>query len=94
MLDQLMNLVRQNAGNAVIENPAIPNEKNEVAVQSAGNSIMQTLQNALSSGNIDDVLGYFKNGQSAAPALVNEATGNYASELKAKWVSPQTRPTV
>ena len=88
MLDNLINLVRQNAGSAVINNPAIPNEKNEVAVESAGNSIVNTLKNALSGGNVSDVLGYFKNGQSAAPALVTDATGNYASELQSKLGLP------
>lgn len=88
MLDNLINLVRQNAGGAVIENPAIPNEKNEEAVQSAGNSIENTLKNALAGGGIKEVLGFFKNGQSAAPALVTDATGNYASELQSKLGLP------
>lgn len=59
---------------------------------------MNTLGNALSGGNIGDVLGYFKNGQSASPALVTDAAGNYASEglpadqanNVAKEVVPQT----
>jgi hypothetical protein len=82
MLDNLINLVRQNAGPAVIDNPAIPNEKNEQAVQTAGKSIMGTLQNALSGGKINDVLGFFKNGSSGAPEIVQEATNNYASDLQ------------
>ena len=88
MLDNLINLVRQHAGSAVINNPSIPNEKNEEAVQSASSSIISTLKNALSGGNINEVLGYFKNGQSASPALVTDATGNYASELQSKFGLP------
>jgi hypothetical protein len=84
MLDNLTNLVRQNAGKAVIDNPAIPNEKNEQAVETAGKSIMSTLQNALSGGKINDVLGFFKNGRSGAPEIVQEATTNYASDLQIK----------
>ena len=84
MLDNLINLVRQNAGSAVINNPAIPNEKNEEAVSSAGGSIMATLQNALSGGKINDVLNYFKNGKDASPEIVKEATHNYASDLQNK----------
>jgi hypothetical protein len=84
MLDNLINLVRQNAGSAVIDNPAIPNDKNEQAVQTAGSSIMSTLQNALSGGKINDVLGFFKNGRSGAPEIVQEATTNYASDLQTK----------
>ena len=85
MFDQLTNLVRQHAGNAVINNPAIPNEKNEAAVESAGSSIMDTLKNALSGGKINDVLGYFKNGGSASPEIVQEATQNYSTELQNKF---------
>lgn len=84
MLDNLINLVRQNAGDAVINNPAIPNEKNEAAVQSAGSSILATLQNALSGGRLNDVLGFFKNGDSGSSEIVQEATGNYAQDLQNK----------
>ncbi len=84
MLENLINLVRQNAGNAVINNSSIPNEKNEEAVKDAGGSIMSTLQNALSGGKLNDVLNYFKNGNSASPEIVNEATNNYARDLQTK----------
>ena len=88
MLDKIINLVRENAGTAVINNASIPNDKNEAAVETAGNSIIDTLKNALSGGNLNEVLAYFKNGQSAAPALVTDATGNYASELQSKFGLP------
>ena len=84
MLDKLLDLVRQNSNDAITSNPSIPNEKNEQAVETAGSSIMDTLKNALSGGNINDVLGYFKGGAAAAPNLVQEATGNYAQNLQNK----------
>ena len=82
MFENLINLVRQNAGDAVISNPSIPNEKNEAAVETAGGSIMATLKNALSSGRLNDVLGFFKNGKQGSPELVQEATDNYAQDLQ------------
>ena len=82
MLENLINLVRQNAGDAVIDNPAIPNEKNEEAVESAGSSILATLKNALAGGKLNDVLGFFKKGQEGSPALVQEATDNYSQDLQ------------
>ena len=82
MLENLINLVRQNAGDAVISNPAIPNEKNEAAVESAGGSIMATLKNALAAGRLNDVLGFFKNGKQGSPELIQEATDNYAQDLQ------------
>ena len=66
MLDNLMNVIRKYTGSAVETNPAVPNEKNEAATQQAGNSIVETLKNALSSGRIADVLGYFKGGGAAS----------------------------
>jgi hypothetical protein len=47
MLDELINLVKQQAGDAIVNNPAIPNDKNDLAVQEAGSSILGGLQNAL-----------------------------------------------
>lgn len=84
MLENLINLVRQNAGDAVINNPSIPNEKNEEAVQTAGGSILSTLKNALAGGRLNDVLGYFKKGKQGSPELVQEATNNYSQELQNK----------
>lgn len=80
MLDNLMDLVRQNAGDGILNNKSIPNEKNEQAVQGAGNSIMSTLQNALAGGKLNDVLGFFKGGGDSG--IVDEATGNYARDLQ------------
>ena len=84
MLDNLMDLVRKYTGTAVNSNPAIPNEKNEAVTEQAGNSIVDTLKNALSSGRIADVLGYFKKGGAGNDDIVNEATSNYAQDLQAK----------
>ena len=84
MFENLTNLVRQNAGDAVISNPSIPNEKNEAAVETAGGSIMATLKNALAGGRLNDVLGFFKNGKQGSPQLVQEATNNYAQDLQTK----------
>lgn len=52
MFDKLIDLVRQNSGDGILNNNAIPNEKNEQAVQGAGNSIIATLQSALAGGKI------------------------------------------
>lgn len=84
MLDKLLDLIRGNASDAVVNNPAIPNEKNEEAVQSAGSSIMATLQNALAGGKIKDVLGYFTGKSDNSSDIVKEATTNYSKDLQTK----------
>lgn len=55
MLENLKELVRKYAGDAIINNPAIPNERNEEAVTDASTSILEGLKNAVSNGNTDDV---------------------------------------
>jgi hypothetical protein len=82
MLNKLIDLIRENAGTGIIDNKAIPNEKNEQAVQTAGSSIMTTLQNALSGGRLDEVLGFFKGENAASSNIVKEATDTYAKDLQ------------
>ena len=57
MLENLINLVRQNSSEALVNNPSIPNEKNEAAQVLAGNSITNTLQKALAGGKLNEVFG-------------------------------------
>ncbi|MBX3256059.1 MAG: hypothetical protein KF862_18125 [Chitinophagaceae bacterium] len=59
MLDNLFNLVKQYAGDAVINNPAIPNERNEEVIAEASGSIQGGFQDILAQGNISDVLKLF-----------------------------------
>ena len=82
MFEKLINLIRENAGTGIINNTAIPNDKNEKAVQTAGSSIMATLQNALAGGRLSDVLGFFKEGGSGSHGIVKEATNNYVQDLQ------------
>ena len=65
-----------------MNNTAIPNDKNEASVETSGTSIVSTLRNALAGGRIGDVLGFFKNGGSQSDPIVQEATSNYAQDLK------------
>ncbi|MBX2922205.1 MAG: hypothetical protein KF746_08445 [Chitinophagaceae bacterium] len=59
MSDNLFDLVKQFAGDAVINNPAIPNERNDEVIAAASGSIQGGFQDLLSQGNISDVLKLF-----------------------------------
>jgi hypothetical protein len=85
MLENLMDLIRQNAGSAITNNPAIPNERNEEAVQATGNSIISSLQNALSGGGIKDVMNMFSNGTADNNPVVSQAKGNLVETLKDRF---------
>ena len=55
MLDELFNLVKQNAGTAIVNNPAIPNEKNDEVINEASSSIAGGLQEMFSGGGVQDL---------------------------------------
>jgi len=85
MLDNLINLIKGNSKVAVINNPAIPNEKNNTAVEAAGTSILGTLKNSLSKGKINEVFSYFMKhgiGGGEQDSIVKEATADYANNLQ------------
>lgn len=87
MLDNLLNLVKQHAGSSIINNPAIPNERNDEAIETAGNSIAGGLQGMLGGGGIKDVLKLF-GGQDANDAnnpVVQNVSGNVIQDLMNKF---------
>lgn len=59
MLENLLDLIKQNAGSAIINNPAIPNEHNDAAISEAGSSIVDGLKKMIASGNTQDVVNLF-----------------------------------
>lgn len=73
MLDNLINLVKEHAGDAIINNPAIPNEKNDEAIQSAAGGIMEHLKGLTSGGGLDAITGLFNQGgnNSSHPEISN-----------------------
>ena len=86
MLEQLLQLVKENAGEAIINNPAIPNEKNDAAIETAAGSIFSGLQNIAGKGNIDSVLGMFQgSGDVASHPAVSKISGNVAGDLMKKF---------
>jgi hypothetical protein len=87
MLEQLQNLVRQYAGDSIVNNPAIPNEKNEEAVSDASNAIVAGLKGAVANGNVDGVVDLFKNGGNSAGSspVTHNITAGYAQDLIHKF---------
>jgi uncharacterized protein YidB (DUF937 family) len=71
MLNNLFDLVKQFSGEGIINNPVIPNEHNDAAVQVASNSIVDTLKNAVGNGNMADITNLFSSNNAAASPLAN-----------------------
>jgi hypothetical protein len=81
MLDQLMDLVKKHSGDAIINNPSIPNDKNNDVMQDASGSIMSGLQNMFSQGNLKDIMKMF-NGQSDGKSAVSQqVSGGFIQNL-------------
>ncbi len=70
MFDNLLDLVKQHAGDAIINNPAIPDERNDEAVNEASSSIFDGLKNAIGNGNMADIMNMFNNNTSPAETPV------------------------
>ena len=87
MFDQLSELVKQFGGDAVVNNPAVPNEQNDAVIQEAGGSILSGLQDIVASGNINDLSGMLS-GKTAIDGnnpvvqqLTEKVTGNLGEKL-------------
>ena len=83
MFDQLLSLVKENAGADIIENTAIPNERNDEAVEAATHSISDTFRNAIQSGNAQEVIQLFNdNGNNVSThPLAQNMQGNLTDRL-------------
>jgi len=87
MLEQLFNLVKEQAGTAIINNPDIPNDRNEEAVADVTNSVAGGLQNALAGGQFKDVLKLLggQGGDLQSNPMANQLSGNAISSLMDKF---------
>jgi hypothetical protein len=81
MLENLNSLVREEAGETIIQNPAIPNEHNEKAIEAASSSIHEVLQEKAASGNITEVSNLFKGGDPSGNPIVDKIKQVFAGKL-------------
>lgn len=92
MLDNLTDLVKGLAGDAVVNNPDIPNEHNDAVVAEATHTVAGGLQNMVAGGGLQSILSLFGGGgqQSSGGGLmnnpmVNMMIGHFASKLMSKF---------
>ncbi len=87
MLDQLIKLVEQNAGDAIIRNKAIPDQHNSAAIQTVAQQILSGLQSHASKGNLTQVAGLFQGGTQNLTSnpivsqLITSVAGTVASKF-------------
>jgi uncharacterized protein YidB (DUF937 family) len=93
MFDNLLKLVTENASDAIINNNAIPNEKNNEAINLTSNSIFDTLKSQASGGNMNDILSMFNSGSSTS--VNNAISSNVVQSLSSKLnIEPQQAQSV
>lgn len=85
MLDNLINLVKEHAGDAIINNPVIPNEKNDAAIGETANSIMSALQSQASGGNIQNIISMFSGGNAAGSPAASAISSTVVQNLTSKF---------
>ena len=61
MLEELLNLVKGNASESVINNPDVPNEYNDGVVAEATNTVASGLRNMVAGGGLQNILSLFGN---------------------------------
>lgn len=93
MLDNLFNMIKGVAGDAVINNPAVPNEQNEAVVAEATNTVAGGLQNLVAGGGLESILSLFGSGgqqQQGKSSLMSNPIvtmmiGHFAKKLMGKF---------
>lgn len=86
MLEQLVSLLQSEGRGAIIDNPAIPNERNDEAMGLAAETVMSGLKNALSNGQLNDVVGLFTgksdvNNNPVAQGLSSDLAGSMMNQF-------------
>jgi hypothetical protein len=94
MLDNLSQLVKESAQDAIVNNPDVPNEQNEAAIQAASGSIFDTLKDHLASGNLSGLLDAFKGGDAANSDVAQQATSSFTDKLAGMGINADSAKSI
>ena len=96
MFETLMNLVKQQSGDAIVNNPAIPNSQNDDAMQAVSSGILGGLQQQAQGGGIGNLMGTLTGQGGEGQGQVTEGVQqNVQQSLMEKLgISPQVAMSV
>ena len=96
MFETLMNLVKQHAGQAVINNPAIPDAQNENVMQTVTSSILSGLGQQAQGGGLGNLLGMVVNGGNAQQSSVTQGVQQHVEQnlMEKLGISPQVAMSI
>ena len=81
MFEKLFMLVKDNAGTAVIDNPAIPVKYHEAVINEASSSIIEVLKNQMETGRVKDLVKFFQFSGIYNNSLVSSIINKFANKL-------------
>jgi hypothetical protein len=81
MFEKLFLLVKNNAGTAVINNPAIPAKHHESVMIEASSSIIEVLKGQMEDGKLKDLVKYFQSSGIYNHSLVSSMVSRFANRL-------------
>lgn len=81
MLEQLINLVKEHAGTAIIDNNDVPNENNAAVINTTAGGIMDHLKNLASNGGLSNISNMLQNGTSGSSNEVSAMSSNIANTI-------------
>ena len=84
MFEQLLSLVKEHAGDAIINNAAIPNEHNDAAIETTTNGIMDALKGHLGSNGIEGLTSMIQGGNVNGD-LMDTIKNNVSGSLMQKF---------
>ncbi|MDR1747106.1 MAG: DUF937 domain-containing protein [Tannerella sp.] len=84
MIDKLLGLVQEFAGSAVVENPAVPNSKNDLAVKSIADGILGGLKQEATGSGFGNIVGMLTKGGNVSSSVMNAVQGSVIDNLMSK----------
>ena len=81
MFEKLFLLVKNNAGKAVIDNPAIPVKYHEAVINEASSSIIEVLKSQMETGKLKDLVRFFQFSGIYNNSLVSSMVNKFANKL-------------
>lgn len=87
MFEQITDLVKQFGGDAIVNNPAVPNEHNDAVIEHASGSIIDSIKNVASQeGGLGQLAGALQNGSidmnnPMVKQILNQVSGSIGSKF-------------
>lgn len=84
MLDSIINLVKKEALGAITNNADVPADKKDAAVETTTSTIVDSLKDQLSSGNISNIVELFSGDSGSSSSFTNSIQSSVISALTEK----------